>query len=134
MTGATPSTPSGPEWSPATRRLVVILVVGITFFLLAFTLSGLLAQLVLAALLAFLFDPLIGWLHRRLEFPRWLGILVVDPLIAAVMFFAVLVFPVMMVNSLLQIDLSEISASFDQWWRGSLKRFPWSPSSGPLST
>ena len=118
MTGATPSTPSGPEWSPATRRLVVILVVGITFFLLAFTLSGLLAQLVLAALLAFLFDPLIGWLHRRLEFPRWLGILVVYLLIAAVMFFAVLVLPVMMVNSLLQIDLSEISASFDQWVAG----------------
>jgi predicted PurR-regulated permease PerM len=118
MTGVTPSTPSGPEWSPATRRLVVILVVGITFFLLAFTLSGLLAQLVLAALLAFLFDPLIGWLHRRLEFPRWLGILVVYLLIAAVTFFAVLILPVMMVNSLLQIDLGEISASFDQWVAG----------------
>ena len=118
MTGATPSTPSGPEWSPATRRLVAILVVGITFFLLAFTLSGILsAELVLAALLAFLFDPLIGWLHRRSS-SRRPGILVVYLLIAAAMFFAVLVLPVMMVNSLLQIDLSEISASFDQWLAG----------------
>ncbi len=114
MTGA-PPTPLGPEWSPATRRLAVIVLVGVTFLLLAFTLSGLLAQLVLAALLAFLFDPLIGWLQRRLEFPRWLGILVVYLLIAAVAFFAVLVLPVMLVNSLTQIDLAEISASLDQW-------------------
>jgi predicted PurR-regulated permease PerM len=117
MTETTPSK-IGPQWSPATRRFVVIAVVTITFLLLAFTLSGVLAQLVLAALLAFLFDPLIGWLHRRLEFPRWLGILVVYLLIAAVMFFAVLVLPVMLVNSLTQIDLSEISASFDQWLAG----------------
>ena len=114
MTGA-PLTPLGPEWSPPTRRLAVIVLVGVTFLLLAFTLSGLLAQLVLAALLAFLFDPLIGWLQRRLEFPRWLGILVVYLLIAAVAFFAVLVLPVMLVNSLTQIDLAEISASLDQW-------------------
>jgi predicted PurR-regulated permease PerM len=118
MMDATPSTPVGPEWSPATRRLVVILVVAITFLLLAFTLSGVLAQLVLAALLAFLFEPLIGWLNRRLEFPRWLGILVVYLLIAVVTFFAVLVLPVMLVNSLTQIDLGEISASLDQWLAG----------------
>ena len=44
-----------------------------------------------------------------------MGILVVYLLIAAVAFFAVLVLPVMLVNSLTQIDLAEISASLDQW-------------------
>ena len=116
MTETTPSK-IGPQWSPATRRFVVIAVVTITFLLLAFTLSGVLAQLVLAALLAFLFDPLIGWLHRRLEFPA-----AGDPgRLSAHRGSDVLRrigLPVMLVNSLTQIDLGEISASFDQWLAG----------------
>ncbi|HET9203405.1 MAG TPA: AI-2E family transporter [Acidimicrobiia bacterium] len=107
--------PDGPQWSLTTRRIVVIVVSVITLFVVIFVLSGLLTQLVLASLLAFLLQPLIDWLHERLNWPRWLGILLVYLLIAGVTYFIILIGPILLVDSLAQIDLSAISANLDQW-------------------
>jgi predicted PurR-regulated permease PerM len=107
--------PDGPEWSLTTRRIVVIAVAVVTFFVVGFVLSGLLTQLVLASLLAFLLQPLIGWLHERLNWPRWLGILLVYLLIAFATYFILLIGPVLLIESLAQIDWAQISADLDQW-------------------
>lgn len=107
--------PEGPEWSLTTRRVVVIVVAVVTFFVVSFVLSGLLTQLVLASLLAFLLQPLIGWLHERLHWPRWLGILLVYLLIAFAVYFIVLIGPVLLIQSIGQIDWAQISADLDQW-------------------
>jgi predicted PurR-regulated permease PerM len=107
--------PDGPEWSPTTRRIVVIVVAVVTFFVVIFVLSGLLTQLILASLLAFLLQPLIDWLHNRLHWPRWVGILLVYLLIAGVTYFVILIGPILLVESLAQIDLAAISANLDQW-------------------
>jgi predicted PurR-regulated permease PerM len=107
--------PDGPEWSPTTRRIVVIVVAVVTFFVVIFVLSGLLTQLILASLLAFLLQPLIGWLHERLNWPRWLGILLVYLLIAFAIYFILLIGPVLLIDSLAQIDWAQISADLDQW-------------------
>jgi predicted PurR-regulated permease PerM len=107
--------PAGPEWSPTTRRIVVIAVAVVTFFVVSFVLSGLLTQLVLASLLAFLLQPLIGWLHERLNWPRWLGILLVYLLIAFAIYFILLIGPVLLIESIAQIDWAQISADLDQW-------------------
>jgi predicted PurR-regulated permease PerM len=106
--------PDGPQWSLTTRRIVVIAVAVVTFFVVVFVLSGLLTQLVLASLLAFLLQPLIGWLHERLNWPRWLGILTVYLLIAVAIYFILLIGPVLLIESLAQIDWAQISADLDQ--------------------
>jgi predicted PurR-regulated permease PerM len=107
--------PDGPQWSLTTRRIVVIAVAVVTFFVVGFVLSGLLTQLVLASLLAFLLQPLIGWLHERLNWPRWLGILTVYLLIAVAIYFILLIGPVLLIESLAQIDWAQISTDLDQW-------------------
>ncbi|HEU4915680.1 MAG TPA: AI-2E family transporter [Acidimicrobiia bacterium] len=107
--------PDGPQWSLTTRRIVVIVVSVVTFLVVLFVLSGLLTQLVLASLLAFLLQPLIDWLHERLNWPRWLGILLVYLLIAGATYFVILIGPILLVDSLDQIDLAAISANLDQW-------------------
>ena len=107
--------PDGPEWSLTTRRIVVIVVSVVTLFVVLFVLSGLLTQLVLASLLAFLLQPLIGWLHERLNWPRWLGILLVYLLIAFGVYFILLIGPVLLIQSLSQIDWAQISSDLDQW-------------------
>jgi predicted PurR-regulated permease PerM len=107
--------PDGPQWSLTTRRIVVIAVAVVTFLVVGFVLSGLLTQLVLASLLAFLLQPLIGWLHERLNWPRWLGILTVYLLIAVAIYFILLIGPVLLIESLAQIDWAQISTDLDQW-------------------
>jgi predicted PurR-regulated permease PerM len=107
--------PKGPEWSPTTRRIVVIAVAVVTLFVVGFVLSGLLTQLVLASLLAFLLQPLIGWLNERLHWPRWLAMLLVYLLIAFGVYFILLIGPVLLIDSMAQIDWAAISSDFDQW-------------------
>ena len=110
--------PPDPNWAPSTRRLVVILVVTVLLAGSIFFLKGIMTQLVVAALLAFLLEPLISWLVRKLNFPKWLAILLVYVLIAVLTFWAIFILPVLVVQSLAQIDFSEISASFDAWVLG----------------
>jgi predicted PurR-regulated permease PerM len=62
-----------------------------------------------------LLQPLIGWLHERLNWPRWLGILTVYLLIAFAIYFILLIGPVLLIESLAQIDWAQISADLDQW-------------------
>ncbi len=106
---------SGPVWSASTRRLVAIaLVVGVValgFFLL----FGVLDSIIVAALLAFLIEPLLRGLVNKLHFPRWLAVTVVYLAAAAIAIGAVFILPALIIGSLAQIDFHEIVASFEKW-------------------
>jgi predicted PurR-regulated permease PerM len=95
--------------------VVVALVIVATLGASLFVLSGILPQIILAGLIAFLMEPLIGWLHRKARFPKWLAILVVYLLLAVIVFYAIFIVPVLVIDSIAQIDFSEISASVDDW-------------------
>ena len=104
-----------PAWSAPTRRLVavamVIGVVALGFFLL----FGVLDSIIIAALLAFLIEPILRGLVNKLHFPRWLAVLVVYLATAAIAIGAVLILPALIIGSLAQIEFNEIVASFENW-------------------
>jgi predicted PurR-regulated permease PerM len=97
---------------------VVAVVIVATLGASLFVLSGIFAQIVLACLVAFLLEPLIGWLHRKARFPKWLAILVVYLVVAVITFYAIFIIPVLVIDSLTQINFSEIAASVDDWLAG----------------
>jgi predicted PurR-regulated permease PerM len=102
-------------WDPFTRRTaaiaVVVAVVGLGFFLL----YGVLDSIIIAALVAFLVEPLLRGAVSRLHFPRWLAVTVLYLLVAVIAFGAVLFLPILLINSVAQIDFSEIVADLDAW-------------------
>ncbi|HEY6629511.1 MAG TPA: AI-2E family transporter [Acidimicrobiia bacterium] len=106
---------SGQAWSASTRRLVAIaLVIGVValgFFLL----FGVLDSIIVAALLAFLIEPILRGLVNKLHFPRWLAVTVVYLATAAIAIGAVFILPALIIGSLAQIDFHEIVASFETW-------------------
>ncbi len=106
---------TGPAWSASTRRLVAVaLVIGVValgFFLL----FGVLDSIIVAALLAFLIEPILRGLVNKLHFPRWLAVTVVYLATAAIAIGAVFILPALIIGSLAQIDFHEIVASFEKW-------------------
>jgi len=72
-------------------------------------------SIVIAALVAFLIEPVIRIGVDKLRLRRWLSLLIVYLVVAAVSFGAVLFLPVMMIGSLAQIDVAAIVESIDQW-------------------
>jgi predicted PurR-regulated permease PerM len=89
----------------------VIGVVALGFFLL----FGVLDSIIVAALLAFLIEPILHALVNKLHFPRWLAVTVVYLATAAIAIGAVFILPALIIGSLAQIDFHEIVASFETW-------------------
>ena len=112
---AGPRTSLSPPWDERTRRTAAIALVLAVLIFGTFLLFGVLDSIVIAALLAFLIEPVIRLCVSKLHFPRWLALLTVYLLVAGVAFGAVLFLPVMVVGSIAQIDVNEIVRSIDQW-------------------
>jgi len=104
-----------PPWDERTRRTAALALVIAVLVLGTFLLFGLLDSIVIAALIAFLIEPVIRLGVEKLHLPRWLSLLIVYLVVAAVAFGAVLLLPVMIIGSIAQIDVGEISQSIDQW-------------------
>lgn len=91
MTAAQP-----PTWNRDTKRIVTValLVVGLA---LAYLARGVIPQLVVAGVLAYLFQPIVGWLAER-RVPR--GLATVICLLALVLVLAI--FPILLVPAIVQ--------------------------------
>lgn len=104
-----------PPWDERTRRTAAIALVVAVLTLGTFLLFGLLDSIVIAALVAFLIEPVIRIGVEKLGLRRWLSLLIVYLVVAAISFGAVLVLPVMVIGSIAQIDVAAIVESIDQW-------------------
>ena len=104
-----------PAWDERTRRTAAIALVLAVLALGTFLLFGLLDSIIIAALLAFLIEPVVRLGVEKLGLRRWLSLLIVYLIVAAVAFGAVLFLPVMVIGSIAQIDVAEIVRSIDQW-------------------
>jgi predicted PurR-regulated permease PerM len=113
-TNVEPHIPS-PLWDRPTRRLAAIALVIAVLALGFFLLFGLLDSIIVAALVAFLVEPVIRWGVNRLRMKRWLSLLIVYLIVAAIAFGAVLLLPALLIGSIAQIDVAEIVASIDEW-------------------
>lgn len=62
--------------TPTAKFITVAIIVALTILLL-WAANSILAPFIGAAITAYLFNPLIGWLHRRTNLPRaiWIGVL-----------------------------------------------------------
>jgi predicted PurR-regulated permease PerM len=78
----TPPIPESPLWSRATKIIVVIIGLLLVAFLLV-RFRQLVGILVVAAILAYLISPLVGYLERRLHIRRSVTILLVYLILAA---------------------------------------------------
>ena len=67
---------ASPQWG-RTTKLLMALVLLIMIGLLIYGLRTILAPLVLAALFAYIFAPVVGWLKRHLHIPRGVGVLLI---------------------------------------------------------
>jgi predicted PurR-regulated permease PerM len=110
-----PVVPRSPPWDERTRRTAAIALVVAVLTLGTFLLFGLLDSIVIAALVAFLIEPVIRLGVEKLRLRRWLSLLIVYLVVAAVSFGAVLFLPVMIIGSIAQIDVAAIVESIDQW-------------------
>ncbi len=106
---------TSPEWEPRTRRLAAIALVIAVLALVSFLLYGVLDSIVIAALVAFLVEPILRVGVERLHLPRWLTLLIVYLSVAAIAYGAMLILPVLIIDSISQIDWAEIVSSIDKW-------------------
>jgi len=110
-----PELPVSDPWEPETRRLAAIAVVVGVVALGFFFLFGVIDSIIIAGLLAFLIEPLLRFAVNKLHAPRWLAITITYLIVAAIAFGAVLFLPILLINSIAQIDFSEIIADIDAW-------------------
>ncbi len=106
---------TSPQWEPRTRRLAAIALVIAVLALVSFLLYGVLDSIVIAALVAFLVEPILRVGVERLHLPRWLTLLIVYLSVAAIAYGAMLILPVLIIDSISQIDWAEIVSSIDKW-------------------
>ena len=107
--------PVSDPWQPETRRLAAIAVVVGVVALGFFFLFGVIDSIIVAGLLAFLIEPLLRFAINKLHSPRWLAITITYLIVAAIAFGAVLFLPILLINSIAQIDFSQIIADIDAW-------------------
>ena len=107
--------PVSRPWEPETRRVATIAVVVGVVALGFFFLFGVIDSIIVAGLLAFLIEPLLRFAMNRLHAPRWLAITITYLIVAAIAFGAVLFLPILLINSIAQIDVSQIIADIDAW-------------------
>ncbi|HET7846947.1 MAG TPA: AI-2E family transporter [Acidimicrobiia bacterium] len=107
--------PVSDPWEPETRRLAAIAVVVGVVALGFFFLFGVIDSIIIAGLLAFLIEPLLRFAINKLHAPRWLAITITYLLVAAIAFGAVLFLPILLINSIAQIDFAQMVADIDAW-------------------
>jgi len=110
-----PELPISRPWEPGTRRVAAIAVVVGVVALGFFFLFGVIDSIIIAGLLAFLIEPLLRFAINKLHAPRWLAITITYLIVAAIGFGAVLLLPILLINSIAQIDFSEMIAEIDAW-------------------
>ncbi|MCB0116239.1 MAG: AI-2E family transporter, partial [Caldilineaceae bacterium] len=76
MTQSTPPPPQSPRWGTTTKAIVAVFVL-LLAALLIWYFRGLLTPLVLAALLAYILNPLITWIDVRTPLSRSQTVLIV---------------------------------------------------------
>lgn len=91
MTAAQP-----PAWNRDTKRIVAVIVL-LAALALVYVARGVISQLVIAGVLAYLFQPIVGWLEER-RVPRGLGTLIC--LLLLILLLAV--FPILAVPAIIQ--------------------------------
>lgn len=89
-------------WSEYTRRAIGLTAVG-AFVLVVYAARGVLAPLIMAIVLAFLIEPLVSYLNRRLRVPRAIAGLVVLVLLLALFLLVVMVLAPILVDQFSQV-------------------------------
>ncbi|MFO7547925.1 MAG: AI-2E family transporter [Acidimicrobiia bacterium] len=110
------------SWSPTTKRLVVVGLIVVGGFVV-YLARGILAPVVIGALLTLVLSPLIEVLHRRLRLPRALAVAVTYLLLLGVLVAIPIVLVPALVRSAAALDLTEIATSFSEWIVGTLSSF-----------
>ncbi len=105
-------------WSEYTRRAIGFMLVG-AVFLMVYAARGVLAPLVMAGVLAFLIEPLVSYLNRRLRLPRAIAGLVVLVLVLALFLVAVMVLAPILVDQFSQVrfNVDDAVAGALKWLR-----------------
>ncbi|HRX03321.1 MAG TPA: AI-2E family transporter [Anaerolineae bacterium] len=91
MTAAPP-----PAWNRDTKRIVAVIVL-LAAFALVYVARGVISQLIIAGVLAYLFQPMVGWLAER-RVPRGAGTLIC--LLLLILLLAV--FPILLAPAIIQ--------------------------------
>lgn len=107
------------NWSQFTRRAVVLAAVA-AFILVLWAGRSVVSTIVIAAVLAFLVDPVITWLHRHWRIPRGLGALfLIIVFVGLVVLVGWLAIPSLLHQmAALQDNLDQVAREFIDWLRG----------------
>ncbi len=96
------------EWSETTKRTVAIAAVLIGVFVLYLSRS-VIPFIVVAVILAFLLNPIIGFFSPRLRMPRWLAVILVYLLLLIVLMLLPLIFIPAVIDAVRAIDIDIVN-------------------------
>jgi len=111
-------------WSDYTRRVIGLFVLAGVLFVL-WAARGVLTPLVMALVLAFLIEPLVGGLNRRLRVPRFLAAVVVLLVLLALFLLAIAVLGPILVDQFSQVrfNVEDAVNGFLGWLRSTSDSF-----------
>lgn len=111
-------------WSDYTRRVIGLLVLAAVLFVV-WAARGVLTPLVIALVLAFLIEPLVDGLNRRLKVPRFLAAVVVLLVLLALFLLAIAVLGPVLVDQFSQVsfNLEDAVNGLLEWLRSSSDSF-----------
>ncbi|MHB9150377.1 MAG: AI-2E family transporter [Thermoleophilia bacterium] len=114
----------GGIWSDYTRRVIGLLVLAAVLFVV-WAARGVLTPLVIALVLAFLIEPLVDGLNRRLKVPRFLAAVVVLLVLLALFLLAIAVLGPVLVDQFSQVgfNLEDAVNGFLKWLRSTSDSF-----------
>lgn len=112
----------GPEWSETTKRTVAIAGVLIGLFVLYISRS-VLPFIVVAAILAFLLNPVVMFLHSRLRMPHWLAVVLTYLLLLIVIVLLPLILTPAVIDAVrdIDIDIVDLLGRTTTWLQRSLE-------------
>lgn len=96
-------------WSEYTRRVIGLLLLAALLLLLWIS-RPIISALIIAAVIAFLIEPLVAALHRRLKVPRILGAIVVLFVLLALLLLAAAVLAPVLVDQFTQVSFNVTDA------------------------
>jgi predicted PurR-regulated permease PerM len=94
----------GPEWSPATKRIVAIAGILIGIFVIYIS-QSVLPFILVAAILAFLLNPIVLFFHTKLRMPHWLAVILTYILLIVMLLLVPLIATPAVVNAVTAIDI-----------------------------
>ncbi len=114
----------GGTWSDYTRRVMGLLVLAGVLFVV-WAARGVLTPLVMALVLAFLIEPLVDWLNRRLHIPRFPAAVVVLLVLFALFLLLIAVLGPILVDQFSQVgfNLEEAVNSLLRWLHSASESF-----------